>query len=310
MIEVFEQYPVASWKPDAERALEFAVISVRERGGTRKAQHERPFRDGAKQDPMGKKVRVFTVEALFSNDVVEPGVPDSPAPYPHQLNRLLDSLTDEVGSLMLPTRGEIRAVLDDYDRFETSSQRDEARVTLTFAEDNDDSVGASSFSLPSVRANINRLAADTTFTAESSGLSIDDLLEQLEDFADDLNAAINAPSDLVDETLNKAGRVTHTVARVEREFSDETDPPRQILTEPENHRAARMLRRLQDAAGRAVGERRRSKPKTRMLRFARERSIYGIASELQQDPDELLDMNYHLEDPLAIEPGRPVRVYA
>jgi prophage DNA circulation protein len=308
--DVFEQYPVASWQAVGENRLEFAVLSVREHGGTRAAENDRPFRGGTKVDPLGVKARTFAVEALFSNDIREPGVPEDPAPYPHQLNRLLDVLTGQIGKLILPTRGEIRALLKDYDRSETSATRDEARITLNFVEDNDDSVDASAFALPAVRASLNRLASDTTFTSESSGIGLDDLLEQLENFADDLNGAINAPGDLIDETLNKANRVIHTAERVEREFSDEVERARSGLTEPENHRSARMLRRLRDAAGRAVGEQRRSRPKTRVVRFDRERSLYGIATELGQDPNELLDMNYHLPDPLAIESGRGVRVFA
>lgn len=309
-IDVFGQYPVASWQAPGEETLEFAVVSVREHGGTRTAEHDRPFRDGTKQDSLGAKTRTFSVEALFSNDIREPGVPEDPAPYPHQLNRLLDALVGKIGKLILPTRGEVRAVLKDYDRTESSETRDEARVSLSFSEDNDDTVDASAFALPAVRASLNRLASDTTFTSEASGIGLDDLLEQLEDFADDLNKAINAPGDLIDETLNKAGRVVHTAERVEREFSDEVERSRSGLSEPENHRSARMLRRLRDAAWRSVGERRRSQPKTRIVRFDRDRSLHSIASELGQDPNQLLDMNYHLPDPLSIEAGRGVRVFA
>jgi hypothetical protein len=306
--EVFEQYQIASFQK-----LAFPVISIDESGGNRLARRQRPYRNGAKLDDIGSKEKVWTMEAMFSNRITEPGleVNGGRALYPDILNELLamiDLYHDEAGDLVVPTRGPVRARLDDYKRVENADGRDSALLTLVFVQDNEDNVNAASFNLPSVKANSQKVSDDVEESAQEEG-AWDTSFQDLAEYAGQLEGLINAPSEYKADYESRAKLVMASVDRVFTAFTQHGVPGRDLLLKPEMEATQRLLTQLKDMVGRETIEARRGRPQLTSVAFSTQRTLMSIAAQYNQPYDDLLEVNSQLENPMAIEPGDVVRIF-
>lgn len=312
---IFEQYQPGQWRaaPD-EPVLAFPVLDVNEAGGNRIIERDRPYRAGAKLDNTGSKAKRWTMRVAFENSLQEPGIDavnGGVALYPDVLNALLDSFDrfpDETGDLSVPTRGWVRARMESYGRVEEFGERDYAVLTLTFVEDNEDRVDASSFTAPTVSANARRLSEVTTFDAQSDGIWDDDT-RSLEETAADLEAVANAPGETQQEVDQKAGASIGSVNRVLKAFSEPGRGGRDKLRDPESSSTYRKLQATKEIAGRSRQEARRGRPPLVSVVFERRQSLVTVAAMFEQDFDDLLAVNPQIDDPLYIPPRTPVKVF-
>jgi prophage DNA circulation protein len=307
---VFEQYEVASFRPDGGQKIAFPVKSIRESGGNRLVERERPYRDGAKVDDTGSKARRWDMSTSFFNSIEEPGLEaNGEVLYPNVLNLLLEEImvVHATGDLVVPTRGSVRARAESYDRLETADERDGATVTLVFIEDNEDNVDARSLGMPTVNATAIRLANVTQFSAEQVGAwhsSFQDLVH----FAAQLEGLANAPREYVREMHDKARMAQAAHNRVVNAFKSNTVAGRGIFLDPAGNRTERNLVKLMDRIGRSLNMPRGGKPGTVAVVFEHDQSIASIAAMLGLDYEDLLYDNPQLPNPGHVPKGTPVNI--
>ncbi|AUX31922.1 MULTISPECIES: DNA circularization N-terminal domain-containing protein [Sorangium] len=306
---IFSQYPPATWEV-AGTSVTFQVETLQEAGGNRIIQRERPYRDGAKLDDTGSRAKGWTLSAIFYLGGSEPGI--DPDQYPDALNRLLASFDEhETGTLTLPTRGPVRCRAESYTRVETSAERDLARVTLTFVQDNEDNTTAASFTAPSARSVVRQQVEEAVFSAQQQGVWSGDL-SSLTEFAAELEALINSPFEAVDQIEAKAKAIDSACARVEDAFTGASSrvptPINQLLGLPHAVATLKGLRALRDTSRRGAAEALSSLPRIVTRTFSTTQSLVGLSGELGQPFEELLKINSGI-NPLLIPPGTPVRVY-
>jgi len=307
-MSIFEQYPVGSWSVGQLATITFPILDIREDGGNRIVKRARPYRDGEKLDDTGSMAKTFVIEAMFQNSIEEDGVQLAPLLYPDLLNLLLESFdTHETGILVLPTRGAVRCRAATYSRHEGNDERDSARVSLTFIADNEDNVGAAAFHNPSVTATLLRAEGETTFSCESMG-AFSQALADLETACSDLQDAIAAPGEMVQDVDQKAARVVRILTEVEKQATVSNKLGRDLLTEPDAWAAVRQLRVMRDRTSQALQEKAATDRVVGRV-FGVQLSIFDIATQLQQDPAGLINLNPHIEDVLAIPAGFTVRVF-
>ena len=339
MGEIFEQYNVGQWRPvSGGVAYAFPVVSISEGGGNRLIRRERAYRRGCKLDDTGSKEPVWTIETVFENSIQEPdteAINGDLALYPEVLNELLecfDLYHDEAGDLYVPTRGWIRARLQDYDRRESPEEQDCARLTMVFVADNEDKIDAGAFTQPSVSASAVRLAQETTFDQQSEGIWGDDS-QSVQEFASSLESWANAPDDAEREMETKAAATRGSAQRVRKAFSKpvkrvtgtaSSTPSksaqmgtakaggrngRDALRDPEGAAANRKLHATEAMAARSKRESRRGRPALVTVVFSRAQSLATVAAIFGQVIGDLIAANPQLDDPLYIPPRTPVRVY-
>jgi prophage DNA circulation protein len=306
--QIFEQYSVASWTVRGD-TIYFPIEDIEEDGGNRIVKRARPYRDGWKLDDTGADGKTFTITAHFNNSIDEDGIPTSPPLYPNVCNNIIESFDfHDTGTLITPTRGAVRCRAATYKRKESFSERDSATVTLTFMTDNEDSVDATSFTRPTVRATVQRAVTETTFTMESLG-GFSDALASLEEAASNLQDAIAAPGELVQDVDQKASRVVRLADEVENQFLVSAQLGRDLLTDPDAWATVRNLHILKDRSARAVDEKTSPIAPIVSAIFETDRSIYDIAAQLVQDPMDLAALNSDIENLLFIPAGTVVKVF-
>ena len=308
---VFSQYPIASWTV-AGKTYQFPVETVKETGGNRLVNRERPYRDGAKIDDVGSSPKCWSLSSCFNSTVVGEGGSDSAPLYPDVLNDLLRSFDKhETGDLVVPTIGKIRARAKSYSREEKNDEIDTARVTLEFIQDNEDKVDATAFTLPTVRSSVAALAQATTFSAESDG-SFNSTLADLNAMASQLEAIASYPSDTLQDLDNQAGIVVNATNRVLDAFTSKSNNPktkaRAMLSDPDSSMTQRKLTALQDTSARARAELRANEPPIVRAIFDVPLSLFDIAARLGQDANKLIALNPAL-DPFFIPANTNVRVH-
>lgn len=301
---LFEKGPLARWKPDGEPHLEvaFPILSISESGGHRLVERERPHRPGAKIDKTGRKAKRWTVEILLENSMKEPGLVERVL-YPDVLKKLIASFdAEETGTLTLPTKGVLRACAGDYGAKESHDERDAARMTFTWVEDNEDKIGASVIGPPTPASAARLLAEQTQFSAQSDG-AWDTSLADLNQFASELEALANFPGDTVADLDSQAGIMVAATNRAGRAFSDPSRRGRDVLTDPDSSVTQRKLHETRDLAGRA----RAARERYTSVVFETPRTLFEIAADVGQSVEDLLPLNGAL-DPLLVPAGTPVRI--
>jgi prophage DNA circulation protein len=310
---VFDRYPLASFEIDSENAVAFPVQKIRQKGANRVIERERPYRDGAKLDDVGSKARQWTMEAIFHNSIVEEGLDayNSLDPlYPEVLNRLLVLFDQhQTGDLTVPTIGKVRAKAVDYERTEEVGMQDCAVLVLVFMEDNEDSVDFRSITEPSVNAQGSRLALKTEFDAQSVGVDSFNL-SQVRTIASELEAIANAPGEAFDDVRIAANTVRHSAEQVISAFSLAGSPARYQLTDPTATDAQRSLEETKDIAARATNDARRGRPRILSVVVIVATSLMELAAAVNQRYSDLLAINTQLPNPLFIEAGTIVRIFA
>lgn len=312
MAEVFEQYEVCSWKVGSKQGtLRFPVVTITETGSNRIVERNRPYRDGAKLDDVGSAATKWQVEAIFENSMMdgEPDLDQSTPLYPDVINALIESFrTHSTGDLVLPTRGKIRARAESYSRTESNSERDYAKITLTFCEDNEDNVDAQKFKQRQVNASARSLTSTTEFDAQSEGAWSMSLFD-LKEFGSELEAFANLPGDTRRDLDTQVGIVTSTVASVLRtSVKAFRENGYDALQDPESSRTQRKLEETQDLAGRSRAQARAGRPRLVPYRVDQGTDIFTIATQLGQDSMDLMDVNPTI-DPSWIPAGTVIRVF-
>ena len=303
--DVFEQYPVATWQVGHFEPLAFPVISIQETGANRIVERNRPYRDGAKLDDTGRKATKWSVDAIFENSIDEPGIDPTTDLYPTVMNDLIATFeVHGTGDLTLPTRGKVRARAESYSRSETEGERDYAKVTFTWIEDNEDNVDAQSLEAPDVNTSAQRLTEQTEFTAQSEGtwgLSLADLRE----FGSELEGIANYPGDMLSELDSKVGIVLSTANSVIRAFTS----PRglELLRDPENSHTQRQLEAVKEMAAQALAVAGGGKPKLTAYRVNADTDLFAIASDIGQYAKDLMNINPGV-DPLAVPKGAVIKI--
>lgn len=307
MPTIFEQYPVASWKVGSGQTLYFPIFDLSEEGANRVVERERPYRNGAKCDDTGSKARRWTVQACFENSINESGLEQNGRNlYPDVLNDFIRSADEhEVGDLVLPPTGPIRARLVRYVRQETPDTWDGAKLTLTFVEDNEDSVGARAFNPPSVAASARSIAQTTTFSAQNDAV-FDPSLASINELAAELEAIANFPSNTVQDIDSQVGIVVAAANRVVDAFSNIGNGAREQLTDPDASVTQRKLETLKESSHQA---RRELNPRTVVGKVVDDTTtLFDLAAELGQDAAEIIGLNPSL-DPMRVAANTTVRVF-
>lgn len=309
---IFEQYPIGRWQVGDSEALVFPVVSVAEQGGNRVIAHERPGRDGAKLDDTGSKPRQWAVTAIFHNGIEEPGLEaNTELLYPFTLRKLIQSFAiHETGTFTIPTVGRVRARVSDYSRRESPDDDDVALVDMTVMEDNEDAVDQAVFEQPSVSATVLRLAEQTRFSAQSSGVW-SDAFSDLRTAAAEIEGLMRAPGRAAGDVAAGARahrRVMQSMVSTAREQARQDGGQ---FVDPAGSQVERQLSELIDREAAAEDERFRSRPRVQPFVVDVERtSIYEIAARFDQDATELLELNAsRVSDPFSLTRGQVVRIF-
>jgi prophage DNA circulation protein len=299
--------PPSKWTVSGEEIV-FIAVNIQEEGGNRIVERERPYRDGAKLDDTGSKARRWTVETVWQNTLEEDDVPVDPPFYPDRLNLMLSSADmHETGDLQLPTRSKIRCRLQSYRRTEDDTVKEMARVTFVFVQDNEDAVDVGVLQYPSAGASVRTMADATVFSLESRG-SVLDAITEFEDAVDDLNDAIAAPGELVQDVDQKAARVVRACESVERQVIVTGNFATERL-DPMSHAALRQLRTMADLAARAANDRRNGLGKIVTVMVETQMSIFDVAVKYGKDPQQLMSWNSHVENFLVIPARTQLRMF-
>lgn len=310
MLDVFEQYPIGSWRVGDSEKLEFPVVDIAEVGGNRIVRHARPHRAGAKLESTGEKERSWTVTTLFNNSLEE-GVRDGVPLYPQRLRQLLKSFrTQETGTLVLPTTGEVRARAESYDRKESATERNTATLVLTFVEDNEESLERAALNPPSVVATLVKLAEQIEFSAQRQGLHTPETIS-LRDFAAQVEGLLLAPGRAVADLGAVVRAHRRAIQRMVDAATTAANDTGGLFSEPRGSETERQLHTLMDREAAAESERTSSRPRTKAFVIDVEQtSLIEVAARLNQDADELMDLNAaRIDDPLYLTRGEVIRVF-
>jgi prophage DNA circulation protein len=309
---LFEDLPAASWRVGNLAAMSFPIEGdISEKGGNRLVPHKRAYRKGAKISGTGLEPREWTFTAVFNNTITESKLDNGRPLYPDVLRAIVASFGEqETGTLTLPTVGDVRACAWNYTRIESTEKRDEGALQLHFIEDNEESAATISFQQPSVRATVEGLAEQTTFSAASVG-ALDRDLVQVKGKSIDIVSLLLAPGRAVADLQT---RVTDSRRALQRVRGNQEVFARQVGAEHDEPRGSefwRNLIRLQDLQAKSVDEKFASRPRVRAFVVDVEStSILEIAARLKQDATELLDLNSErLADPFLLERGDVIRVF-
>ena len=309
MSEIFSKYPTASWRVGDGETLFFPVVDITENGGKRIVQHQRPNRPGAKLQDTGCKARSWTFTAIFNNSIQE-GVQNGVPLYPQRLRQILRSLdTAETGTLVLPTVGKVRARPETYERKESPEQQDTAALSMTFVEDNEESLDRAALNPPSVVATLLKLAEQTTFTLQRNGISDSGL--SLTEFAAEVEGLLLAPGRAVADLGAVVRSHRRAIQRMIDAATTAADSDGGLFSEPRGSEMQRQLRILLDREAAAEDERTSSRPRTvAFVIDVEETSIIEVAARVDQDAEELMDLNAaRVADPLYLTRGEVIRIY-
>jgi prophage DNA circulation protein len=309
--EIFHQYKPAQFTV-ANVTYAFPVIRIQETGGNRLIERERPYRNGAKLDDTGSKAKRWTLECMFENSISDAGLStiNKNVPlYPDVLNALVALFdTHETGDLVVPTSGKRRARAETYGRVESSELRDCAMLTLTFVEDNEDSVDATSITAVTANANARRLSESTEFDVQAAGAWSGSLAD-LSQFVADLEGLANAPGEYQQTLRQSAKKIQGDVERAKQAFQRPGRQGRDLMNDPSNSRAERKMVQQQEIAARAANNARKGRPKIVQVVFRDPMSLFKISVIVGQDFDELIVINPQL-DPFGFIAGTAVNIYA
>lgn len=308
----FGVYPVAKWQVGNSPQIAFPVKHLSESGGNRLVPRLRPYRDGAKVDDTGGQERKWSFTVEFESSISEPGLTeingDAPL-YPDILNRLIESFNNHVtGDLVVPTIGTVRARADTYTRDEDSDIRNYAIYKMNFIEDNEDSVRAISFNIPTANSTSKKLGQKTTDDAQSNDMWSDSL-STLEDGSASLEDSSNEFSNTSDDIENNSYGVVSSSRRTNQSFSKPWKEGRNQLNDPEASSVQRDLNSHEDIAARARNDARKGKPQIVAVVASEDQTLMSIATFFSLDFDDLLAINPKLPDPTFIPKSTVVYIY-
>lgn len=306
---IFEQMALCVWDVTGYR-VPIPVKKITARYGNQLVRRRRQNRDGAKLDDTGCVETTWVLEADFYNGCTEEGIPFSDN-YPDVLNNFIkSSKVHETGTLTLGTEGKRRCRIESIERSESFEEIDCGVVTITFVEDNEDSLTATTFTAPSARSVSRRIADMTTFSAEQNGVSMSASGLGIAELAAEVETLVTSPFQYYGDLEAQAVKVQALCGRLEETFASKHDQVGEMLATPPGAHAVRGLITLKDHAARVVEERQSALPRLVPYVVPSQRSIFDIAAQFDQDPTALIAANPDLGDPLAIPERTVVKVFA
>lgn len=310
---IFDKYQIASFTLPNGDKVGFPVQKITQDGANRVIERERPYRQGAKLDNTGSKAITWTFECIFHNSIDEPGLDAFNRQenlYPGVLNTLIEIFDFGLtGDLVVPTIGKVRAKALDYRRVEDVNLFDGATMMLVFKEDNEDNVNARTITAPTINAQGNRMSQKTTFDAESIAISGNGLAS-LRTAASQLQTAINAPGDTLDDVRTQANTVRHSVDQVDNAFTQSNQEGRDLLTDPTSTDTVRALADLKDTAMRSTNQPRRGRPVLITVVAIRETTLQDVATAFSQNYSDLLSVNPQIPNALSLPVNTVIRIFA
>jgi len=311
--DLFEGMPLCVWRVRGKPDIPLSVQRIVEdfEGGV--VERNRPFRKGAKLENLSRRKFIWALEILFVNNSEEPGISQTDN-YPNICNDFCASAEiEETGTLILGTRGPVRAQIKSYRRTEDSELRDCALVSATFWEDNEDDTTTTSFSLPLARSSAASIASACTDACVEAGVFSDDVAS-LNELAAGLENLANAPFEFADDMQAQAKAVISTAGRVIDTFADRTQQATTetggLLLHPESCRATALLRSLIDVAARAVPSVPAGERTPKPVVTTRPATIFQLAALHKQSITTLLRLNKKLAaNPYAVPAGTTVRIF-
>lgn len=308
-----EQYDVASWRVGDEPRIYFAVTALHDSQKNRIIEHERPYREGAKLDDMGSVARRWRMSIVWNATLAEKGLELNGKPLFPDVLRDMQRIADSVhktGDLVVPGLGNVRARLETFDTAETEDELDTARTEATFIQDNEESLDRTLIRAPTARATTQRVADQTTFSAQAAGHWTDDL-EDLSDFAAEVEGALQEPGRAINKVQTQVRRNRRAIERMIDAGHQTAQDVGGPLLEPANSEVERLAVLLLDRQASAADERQSSQPATVPFVIDVPRtSIFEVAARLNQDAADLLDLNDAVvADPLELHQGETILVY-
>lgn len=305
---IFEQFALCVWEVTGYR-VPIAVKKITARYGNRIVRRNRQNRDGAKLDDTGCVETTWTLDADFYNGCTEDGIPFADN-YPDVLNNFIkSSKVHETGTLTLPTEGKRRCRIESIERSESFEEIDCGLTTITFVEDNEDSLTAASFTAPSARSVSRRVAELTTFSAEQAGVSLSDSGAGISELAAEVETLITSPFEYLGDLQAQAEKVRSLCERLEETHASRRTQLGELLAAPPGARAVQGLVLLRDKAAKVVEEKQSAMPRLVPYVVPSQRSILDIAAQFEQDPTLLIAANPKLGDPNAIPARTVVNVF-
>jgi hypothetical protein len=255
---IFEQLPLCQFVPAGATIIEsivIPVVEVRDSMGLRVGRRNRWKRRGQKLDQGGPTGEKWTIKAEWFNNSEEPGIPaDS---YPRELNRLQAAFdAGGTGTIYLPTIGPRRAKMTEWERIESSGERDFAATSTVFEEDNEDTTTTASFSAPSAKSTVGTMSTMASQSLKQVGVVSEDLSPSggLQGLGAEVERLANAPDDFAGELQAKARELAGLCKSIEHSVTRGADDMALLLRDPFASRALRDLRAVRDLAMRVVGE--------------------------------------------------------
>ena len=311
--ELFEAYPLNTWNVTGKPPIPLPVVRIEESVETGLTARRRPYRKGAKIDNLARSYRVWKMDLLFINESEEPGVP-AIGNYPAVANDFCDTVdVEETGTLVLATRGPVRAQLKSYTRVETEENRDSCAITVTFWEDNEDSTTAQAFNNPQARSVAHSLGLDCQADLFEAGAFSDDTMT-INEMAAALEGLAQAPFDYADDLDAQANAILHAGGRVIGAFSSgvetATSDTSSILRDPENWRGRALLRTLMDTAARAAPSVPAGEQSVKTVPVTTTCSIFDLAAKHGQTLGQLQKLNPSIvAHPFTVPRGTTIRIF-
>ncbi len=325
--DVWVSLPPSSYQADGEAVLYIPWREVGEDGKLRVVRRVRPWQPGAKLDETGADPDVFTLGAVFNNDVREEDSEyDGQAQlWPDLLEALVRQFkTGKTATLNLPWKRGLRVKPTTWQRRAVSDDnRGGETLTATFETDNEDALDREAFEVVSVKASVQRAAEEAAFALEQEGMNVNlgqerlvlpdggigDPVGGIIGLAGDLAGAMNRPGELAQAVATAARRLRRATSLLMASYST-NEPGRDQMNGPEGANARAKLLDLLELAAAAEAEALAGLPKTRTYRPERDTDIWQIANGLGQRARELMAINGAIEDFNFIERGTAVLVFA
>lgn len=316
--EMWSQFPVPSFEVDGEIVLLPLAREYEYDEGLRVAARAVPFVDGEQLDETGLDGEVITLHLQFFNDVeafdrlnVEMGQSDleqegAEILYPARLERLIAMFRKKkTGTLHVMNRRNLRAKATRWRRSGKVEERDGEWLTVTFEIDNEAKLDGPSGDTVAVKANLQRTVEEAVFEAERVGAGGGFEWANLRTFAAQLDAAMSAPSEFLDDLRQKAHVLGSACDRILESFQRNI-AGRDTFLDPLAEPAVRALERLRDMAYSAEAEVRERRPPVKTKQFSEDLTMWEIAEQEGQDAGRILYLNGQIEDPNWVRAGTPV----
>jgi hypothetical protein len=233
--------------------------------------------------------------------------------YPNILLWLLWSFEDgeKTGTLEIPTYGPMRMKAESWSTTEVPEDRGDGTsalsLSLSFVQDNEDSIVAATLASPSISATATRMANETEAIAEQSSIWNGSISEMKASMLQ-LEALMNSPREMAGELDAQFAAIEGSSMSLAQAFSRNLGGPRDNMRSTGGSRLERMLIKIEDRIVKAKSDTKRDKRKTIAVVFDQDQSLVSISVMLNLDYSELLDLNPQLSDPTNIQAGTPVNI--